>query len=75
MSHQCKGKKKHPSKEAACIVARRMKNCTLNVYLCPECHKWHLGRTRDILRNANRITQLLERAERDTTERIKKYSK
>lgn len=38
----CK-KVKHPTHEAACITAKRIKNKQLNVYKCGECHAWHLG--------------------------------
>lgn len=66
----CSGKKRHPSKLAACIVAKRMKNCAINVYLCPRCKGWHLGRTRDPYRTAARITQVLNRHDRELQARM-----
>ncbi|WP_370171335.1 hypothetical protein [Sphingobium abikonense] len=67
---ECVGKKRHRSKVAACIAAKRMKNCAINVYLCSKCKGWHLGKTRDPYRCAARITQVLEQHERALTKRL-----
>lgn len=58
----CGRKRRFKSKEAACIAVRRQKNCALNVYKCPLCGAWHIGKTNDPFRRAKRIDQLLERA-------------
>jgi len=54
----CK-KVKHPTHEAACITAKRMKNKRLNVYKCGECHAWHLGNSNAPFRIQERIDQIL----------------
>lgn len=66
----CRGKVRHASKQGACIAARKIKNCALNVYQCGQCGSWHLGRTRDPCRRANRITQVLEAYDRNLAERM-----
>lgn len=65
----CTGKVRHASKEGACIAARRSKNVQMNVYLCPSCKGWHIGRSNDPLRKIARIDQLLRRHERETERR------
>lgn len=67
----CKGKRRHPNKAAACIAAKRLKNCALNVYKCDNCGSWHLGRTRDPFRMAARIDQVLQQHERALQARMK----
>ncbi|WP_157035652.1 hypothetical protein [Sphingobium chungbukense] len=38
-----------------------MKNIAMDIYQCPSCKGWHLGRTREASRCADRITQVLDR--------------
>lgn len=72
MAKRCStGKRRHPSKTVACIVAKKMKNVAMNVYLCPSCKGWHLGRTRDPYRCAERITQILDQYDRALAARLK----
>ena len=61
MSHQCKGKVRHPTRQGAVIALRRVKNIAMDIYQCPNCKGWHLGRTREPSRSADRITQVLNR--------------
>jgi len=56
----CKsGKVRHPSRVAAIITAKRIKNKGLNIYRCPQCKGWHLGNSRRDYDFQARIDQLL----------------
>ena len=59
----CTGKVRHKTKEGACIASRKL-GPGVNVYLC-KCGSWHTGRARDPAREANRISWLLQKSERD----------
>ncbi len=59
------GKVMLPSREAAIMVQKRTKNRLLNAFLCRGCGSWHNGRSRDPLRNSDRIGEVLRRHERD----------
>jgi hypothetical protein len=67
----CGGKVAHASKEAAAIAAKKMCRVGMNVYRCPKCGGWHIGKTRDPARSANRVTALLERHRRDLEQRMR----
>lgn len=67
---RCKcGKAIYRNKIDALISLKRMKNIAMNAYTC-ERGKWHLGKTRDPLRCAWRIDQILAQHQREFTERI-----
>lgn len=60
----CNGKVRHPSREAAVIAMRRMKNAGLSAYRCGLCKAWHLGRSNGPTRDwkfQRRLDQLLGR--------------
>jgi hypothetical protein len=57
----CTGKVRHASRYAALRAAARMSSVLINVYRCPRCAFWHLGRSRDPVREAARIDELLQR--------------
>lgn len=71
MSRQrCKcGKAIYRNKIDAIISCKRMKNVAMNIYKCPH-GKWHLGKTRDPLRCAWRIDEVLERHKRELASRL-----
>jgi hypothetical protein len=60
----CGNKTKHPTKLGACIEARKALNVGMNVYKCPRCSHWHIGKTRSPTASADRIGALLARYER-----------
>ena len=66
----CRGKVRHVTKERACIAAKRTKNCAMNVYRCPRCKAWHIGKTRDPFRLGKRIDQILSRHQRELEARL-----
>lgn len=68
---ECTGKVRFPSKVAAYMALKRRfkKHAAMNVYQCGKGH-WHLGRTRDPYRCAERITQVLEQHDRDLKARL-----
>lgn len=68
----CTGKTRHTTKEGACVQANKSKNSLMNVYLCSFCKGWHIGKTRDKARGAQRIDQLLARDKREQDARIEK---
>lgn len=48
-------------KQSQAVSAKiRLANCLLNTYKCKQCNAWHLGRSRDASRSAERITEVLE---------------
>lgn len=53
------GKIKHPSRIAAIITLKKLKNKGLNSYHCSACGGWHLGTSRADYRVQARIDQLL----------------
>ena len=59
----CKtGKVRHPSRVAAIIALKRIKNAGLNHYPCPHCKGWHLGNSNKDWKIQARIDQLLGRS-------------
>ena len=58
---------RHATKEGACISAKAAVNVGMNVYRCSSCGGWHIGKTRDPARSANRITAILTRHEKRLT--------
>jgi len=70
MSHQCKGKVRHPSRTGAVIALKRVKNAAMDIYRCSICMGWHLGRTREPSRCADRIIQVLDRYNAKLAERM-----
>lgn len=40
---QCEGKKDYASERAALRDARSIRHMGLRPYLCPHCHRFHLG--------------------------------
>lgn len=66
----CSGKKRHRTREIACIVVKRLKNCAMNVYWCPKCKGWHVGHSRDPYRMAQRVDQILAQHERALQARL-----
>lgn len=64
------GKVIHPSKTAALITRRRVKNSLLNAYRCSACKGWHLGKSRSPIRLANRIDEILKRHEEELRKRL-----
>ena len=63
------GKVRHASKVEACIAAKRISRVVMDVYVCPKCKSWHVGKTRDPFRNAARIDELLRRHARELAQR------
>lgn len=41
---QCERKMKHPTRDAAVKVARRMGKLEIEPYRCTYCHQWHNGK-------------------------------
>lgn len=59
------GKVRHHSKDAACIAAKRVNNCRLNVFKCAKCKGWHLGNSNHPFRVQERFDQILARYKTD----------
>lgn len=57
--HPCTSKIRHPTRSAALATLHRLKRPDLNLYHCPQCKGWHLGKSNNSARRANRIDQLL----------------
>lgn len=72
---ECTGKTKHSTKEGACVEADKIKNVGINVYKCSKCGSWHIGKTRDPARSANRISKLLKQSSLELERRIDKLKK
>lgn len=53
------GKVRHPSRDHAMSVIRKLHNKGLNAYQCRSCNGWHLGNSRQPLKVQARIDQLL----------------
>ena len=66
---ECGGKVRHPEKEGACIHAGKILDVGMNVYRCPQCRGWHVGKTRSATRSSDRIGALLKRHERQLVRR------
>jgi len=64
MSRCATGKVRHPTKEAACVAAKRFKSNLLNVYRCGRCEGWHIGNSSSQFRFQKRIDQILARDKR-----------
>lgn len=60
----CGNKIKHPTKIGALIEARKALSIGMNVYKCPQCSHWHIGKSRSPTASADRIGALLARHER-----------
>lgn len=58
---QCGGKTRHATKVGACIEAKKILNVGVDVYRCPKCKFWHIGKTRSPIRSSDRIGALLDR--------------
>ena len=67
---QCGGKARHKTKAGACAQADRALDVGMNVYRCPQCRHWHIGKTRSPTRASDRIGALLKRHERDLHRRM-----
>lgn len=63
----CGSKTRHPTREGACVEARKAIYVGMSVYRCPKCKAWHIGKTRSPTASADRITALLQRHERRLT--------
>ncbi len=50
---------------------KRVKNSLLNAYACPHCGAWHLGRSNDPARRANRITEALVQYEAKMASKVR----
>lgn len=57
----CGEKAKHTSRKGAEIEAKKALRAGMNVYYCPKCRHWHIGKSRSPIRASDRITALLER--------------
>lgn len=68
---QCDNKVRHKTKEGACIAADKAVDVGTNVYQCPKCKFWHIGRTRTPTRSADRIGALLRRHAMQLEKRMK----
>lgn len=68
------GKVRHNTVGAAHAHRRRMKNSLLDVYLCTQCHAWHVGRSRDPARCAQRIGEVLDRYNASLARRLGRTS-
>lgn len=60
------GKLRHQSKVGACIAVKRMKDNSLNVYVCRVCGDWHVGHSNQPERKLGRMNQLFDRIQRAT---------
>lgn len=58
MKCQATGKIIHRSKEGACIAAKKLKSCRLNVYPCGKCKGWHIGNSNSQFRIQQRFDQI-----------------
>lgn len=65
----CGTKTRHKTKVGAQIEAKAAVRAGMNVYRCPSCGFWHIGKTRDATRSADRITALLAKHERQLASR------
>lgn len=71
MSRCPTGKVRHANRGAAHTHRSKMKNSLLDVYHCAQCRGFHLGRTRDPARSAQRIGEVLDRYNRELAKRMK----
>lgn len=70
--YQCRGKFKHPSREAAKAARADMAShpgrehliAVLTPYECPHCHSFHLGTARDDIRRLKRFNKRAEKQRR-----------
>lgn len=60
----CGRKKKHLTRDGAVIEAKKVVRTGMNVYHCPSCRFWHIGKSRSPTRSADRIGALLAKHER-----------
>jgi hypothetical protein len=67
----CGKKCKHPTREGAEYEARKAVRAGFDVYKCPKCHFWHIGKTRSPTRSADRITALLKKHTEKLHNRLK----
>lgn len=65
----CGHKAKHPTREGALVEASKALRVGMNVYRCPKCRCWHIGRSRSPTRSADRIGALLARHEQQLQSR------
>lgn len=57
----CRDKRRHLTRDAAMITAKRVVKTGMNVYQCPFCQGWHLGRSSAPASASDRIGALLRR--------------
>lgn len=61
---------RHTTPLGAHIHRKRMKNSLLDVYQCRKCKGWHVGRSRDPGRCAQRIGEVLDRYDAALAKRL-----
>ena len=61
---QCGNKTRHATKAGACVEADKALDVGMNVYRCPKCKSWHVGKANSPTRASDRIGALLARHER-----------
>lgn len=71
----CGKKCKHKTEQSAWIQAKKAVKVGFNVYQCPKCKYWHIGKSRSPTRSAERITALLEKHARQLEARNKHSEK
>lgn len=55
----CKGKARHKSPGGAIIALKRVNHAQLDLYRCPKCHCWHIGKSKKPEKIQARFDQLL----------------
>lgn len=58
----CSGKVSHKDRRGAGIEARKAGWPGMNVYRCKICKGWHIGKSRDPARSAQRIDWLINQS-------------
>lgn len=66
----CKGKIRHKALLSAQVAAKKTKNAQMNIYKCPICKHFHIGRSNDPWRKEMRLDQLFRRIHAEDARRV-----
>lgn len=57
----CKGKVRHKTLLSAQVATKKTKNAQVQVYKCPICQHFHIGRSSSAWKKEKRLDQLFRR--------------